>query len=99
MEYEKLNRRVKESLDQFEHLPDIQASGTWYDTLNHRLLASSRKRKVRPALVLSIILLVAINAGVVIKKLLPGSTTISQTSHKLELVAENLLFNPDSANN
>ena len=98
MEYETLNRKVKESLDRFEHLPEIEASGAWYYALNSRLLSSPRKHKVRPAFAVAIMLLVAINAGVVIKALLPESSA-PPNSQKLELIAENILFNPDSANN
>ena len=99
METESLNRKIEESLEHFEYLPDMQPSGTWNETLNNRLRASPRKHKTRPPLVLAIVSLVVINGGVVLKTLLPGSTASSQDSQKLELIAENILFNPDSANN
>ena len=99
METESLNRKIKESLEHFEYLPDMQPSGTWNETLNRRLHASPRKHKTRPLLVLAIISLVVINGGVVLKTVLSGSTASSQDSQKLELIAETILFNPDSANN
>src|SRR5579863_3468854 len=99
METESVNKKVKESLELFEALPEIQPSGSWNEALNRRLLSSPRERKVRPILAIPIALLVLINAGFLIKALLPGDTFTSRHSQKLEVIAENILINPDSANN
>ena len=99
MEPESLHRKIEESLERFECLPDIQPSGMWNEALNRRLLSSSRKRKARPLLVLAIVSLVLINGGVVLKILLPGISAVSQNSRRLELIDENILINPDPANN
>lgn len=99
MKVESVDIKVKELLEQFESLPNIQSSRNWNDALNRKLLSSPRKRKVRPALAIALVLLVIINAVFLLKTLLPGNTAALQNSQKLEVIAANILINPVSANN
>jgi len=99
METEFVNRKVREALGQFESLPEIQTSPAWNEALERRLLSSARRRKVQPGFVIAVVLLVLINAGIMLKVLLPVNTVTAQNNYRLQVVAENILINPDSANN
>lgn len=92
-------KKVAELLDRFESLPAVEPSAGWYEALNRRLSATPRQRKARPALTVAIVLLVLINAAFLLKELLPDNAVITQNRRNLEVIAHDILINPDSASN
>ena len=98
MENQSIHKEVKESLERFELLAEIQPSEGWEETLNRRLTSSGRG-KARPLLTFAMAALVLINAGFIIKVFVAGDNADTQKRQKMEAIAGNILINPDSANN
>jgi hypothetical protein len=98
MNPESIDIKAKKLLGQFESMPDIELSSDWNDTLNRKLRLRMRQGKGAPFLPIMVAIIILVNGGFIFGILVQDKPARTENSQQLQIIARDILFNPDSAN-
>jgi hypothetical protein len=97
-----VHNRIADMLREFDTLEEIHPSARWNQSLHDKLSVSKsgyRVRKPNQLLVAMIIIVIMLNAGFILKTMTAESGRPAHRSIDLQVISNELLFNPVSENN
>ena len=102
MKEQELNKKVFESIQEFESIGNIESSVEWNNSLIQKIsLAKPNSRFVMVShkYLLIVMLIAVLNIGLIFKAINISSNQIPSRKEELKLVSKELLINPISLNN
>lgn len=102
MKEQELNKKVFESIQEFESIGNIESSVEWNNSLIQKISLAkpnSRFAMASPRYLLIVMLIVVLNIGLIFKVINISSSQISSRKEELKFVSKEFLINPISLNN